>query len=326
MKIYIDTNIYVDFYQAATDPVGAFDELITRSDVIVCTRQTINEFSRNRARVISKTTEEFKKSAKINPYTTALLRHMKEFQDVIDARDALKGAADALVAVLDQILDDTAIDPVFRKYLDLLGRIPIFETTELIFRTAHRRKLLGEPPSSESKPTIGDEVIWESLLANIKEDLVLVTRDNSFHENRQFLEAEFKIRTGKKLLLVTKQINEALRLAGKQESPKLEIPVDPPPPSPPKSAFSQFRERSRESGPRGNLLALYVRQESFRAEHDRYGSTTEEIDFTAKGSEDWEFEVTEATADTFLARASPRRPELATFFVDETGRVRREES
>jgi hypothetical protein len=39
--------------------------------------------------------------------------------------------------------------------------------------------LLGNPPSSPDKITIGDEVIWELLLAKLREDLIVVTGDGT---------------------------------------------------------------------------------------------------------------------------------------------------
>ena len=37
---------------------------------------------------------------------------------------------------------------------------------------ANNRKLLGNPPTSPDKHTIGDEIIWEMILENIKDDYI----------------------------------------------------------------------------------------------------------------------------------------------------------
>ena len=69
--------------------------------------------------------------------------------------------------------------------------------------------MLGNPPCSPDKYTIGDEVIWELLIENMKEDLIIVTKDYTFHENLSLLTEEYQQRTGRTLLLVTEKFSEA---------------------------------------------------------------------------------------------------------------------
>ena len=81
--------------------------------------------------------------------------------------------------------------------------------------------MLGNPPTSPDKHTIGDELIWEMLLANMKEDLVVVTGDRTFLENESLLKEEFSSKTGKTLILITKKFSSALKVAVKTPSEKM---------------------------------------------------------------------------------------------------------
>jgi rRNA-processing protein FCF1 len=48
-QVYIDTNVFLDFYQAATDRIAVFAEIVGRATRIVMPEQSIVEFYRNRA-------------------------------------------------------------------------------------------------------------------------------------------------------------------------------------------------------------------------------------------------------------------------------------
>jgi len=61
---------------------------------------------------------------------------------------------------------------------------------------------------------VGDEVIWELLLANVKEDLIIVADDETYSENFPLLAEEYHQRTKQKLLLVTKRFDHALKAIG----------------------------------------------------------------------------------------------------------------
>jgi hypothetical protein len=90
---------------------------------------------------------------------------------------------------------------------------------------AHRRKLLGNPPKSERKETIGDEVIWEmllELLEGLDEDLVLVTQDNTYRNHITYLREEYTERTGR-TLFVEDSISAALDRMGIEPSEALSV-------------------------------------------------------------------------------------------------------
>jgi len=49
IQVYIDTNVFLDFYQSATDRMAIFHELLDRPDCIVVPEQTVREVRRNRS-------------------------------------------------------------------------------------------------------------------------------------------------------------------------------------------------------------------------------------------------------------------------------------
>jgi hypothetical protein len=68
--------------------------------------------------------------------------------------------------------------------------------------------------------------------------------------------------------------------------------------------FERFQCASKQSEARGNLKALYVGQESYRAEFDTYDKDTKKIGFQAVGTRlRYRYEVVSASNSAFVARA-----------------------
>lgn len=222
-KIYIDTNIFIGFYQSTEDPISILDEIAEYSQHLVTSSQTINEFHRNRVGVLNKLIKNFRESAKkFNPFCTSLIKHLPEFDDLIEVCQQAKQKSRAIVNSL-EAAKKRERDPVAIKF-DTLFKHPSAVQIALsdgLIEKAHRRKLLGDPPTSSDKTTIGDEVIWEALLANVQEDLIIVTRDRTYVNNLEILETEFQAVTQKKLILVTEKVSEALEKIGEIPPPRL---------------------------------------------------------------------------------------------------------
>src|SRR5262249_41383177 len=118
---------------------------------------------------------------------------------------------------------DEQKDPVAQKFLALVAdpavvKLPL---SDQAIRLAQRRKLLGNPPCSPDKHSVGDEVIWELLIGSLKEDLIIVTKDHTFHDNLSLLREEYQHRTGHRLLLVTEKFSEALKTIGQAPTKEL---------------------------------------------------------------------------------------------------------
>jgi hypothetical protein len=220
--IYIDTNIYIGIYESLTEPLAVIDELAVAAKYLVIPEQTVREFERNRLSALNKLIEDFEKSVRFQPFCTSLTKHYPEFQELTEKLKAARVVATSIIKRLENARE-VANDSVAKK-IQILFESPVVKrlpTTDAIFNAAHRRKLLGEPPFSKSKATIGDEIIWETLLSGTSDNLVLVSKDRGFHDHAQLLAFEYEKRTGYRLLEVTTNISEALKSVGKTPSPKL---------------------------------------------------------------------------------------------------------
>src|SRR5262249_28708516 len=157
-RIYIDTNVVLDFYQSAKDRLVVFHELGVPANSVVLTEQTIREFQRNRAVRLSDLAQKVEKSAEVNIYTTAIVRDMPAFSEWEKARDAAKGYARAIARQLRNWAADESSDPVYLEFAKLTAADTRLTTTPEAIEKAKTRKALGEPPTSPDKHTIGDEV------------------------------------------------------------------------------------------------------------------------------------------------------------------------
>jgi predicted nucleic acid-binding protein len=214
-SIYIDTNVFLDFYQSATDRMGIFQELQGRVDCIVFPEQTVREFRRNRAARLSRLADQVEKSAHVNIHTAAIIQELPDFNKWVDARDAAKNHATAIATQLRTWARDEASDPVYQEFVKLYTHGTTMSTSNDALAKAHARKLLGDPPTSPDKHTVGDELIWETLLVHCGNDLIIVSRDRTFLDNQSLLSSEFNIDGKRRLLAVTDRLGDALKLVGK---------------------------------------------------------------------------------------------------------------
>jgi hypothetical protein len=76
------------------------------------------------------------------------------------------------------------------------------------------------PQRAREEIPIGDEVVWETLLANLGEDLIFVTRDLTYRYHATYLTEEYRKRAGG-ALEITDRVSDALKLVGKPPSPAL---------------------------------------------------------------------------------------------------------
>jgi hypothetical protein len=120
-------------------------------------------------------------------------------------------------------LRDVRNDPVAQRVHEMLVylRSDEYRITDLCIARAQRRKLLGNPPTSNDKYSMGDELTWEMILDNLDDDLIIVTRDHTYHDSQSLLEEELFERTKHHIILLTDKLSEALRALGETPSPQL---------------------------------------------------------------------------------------------------------
>lgn len=109
----------------------------------------------------------------------------------------------------------------FKKIIDNKN-ILIYKSSTDIFSKAHMRNLSGNPPKSLKTKTICDEIIWETILANISDDLIIVSRDGTYSLYNYYLKAEFKEKVDKKLI-ITENLTDALKEIKEKASKETEL-------------------------------------------------------------------------------------------------------
>lgn len=211
IKIFIDAQIYLDFYRLKEiNPL--LQSLVQLAEHILVTRQVANEVYRNKAQEASKilTDDTTKFGFKIKLPDT-LIANALVIEPTIEENFAkLRGMAkkmnhtidqfrSSLTAIYSQTLEDVSKgkDKVSLE-LEKIFTNPL-EHTETQFVKGKRRKDLGNPPGKPRDP-IGDELNWEQILdysQNEKHSIWIVSRDGDFYSksiNSQVLGNPFLLR------------------------------------------------------------------------------------------------------------------------------------
>ena len=117
-KIYIDTNWFIDFYREAPPDLDWLDDLSKNKDTLVITRQTIDEFRRNRVATLKNVIGEFKKSVKVPPpHTTALIRSLPVYKELKSINENYKKKSNEVSDYLLQVIKDDKKTKSLRNYL-----------------------------------------------------------------------------------------------------------------------------------------------------------------------------------------------------------------
>lgn len=220
--VCVDTNLFLELYESYENPGEIFADIGALAEHLVFPDIVIDEFLRNRSRVLDRIADDIRKRETGEVRLPSIIREnprTAEFQRVGEAYNQVIGA---LCNDIEDMIADPAADPVARAFTDLSGEpaVRVFHRTEELVARAHRRKLLGNPPKSTGKDTIGDELIWETLLSNLDEDLIFVTRDRTYRYHTAYLVQEYRERTGG-VLTITDRVSDALALVGRPPSPAL---------------------------------------------------------------------------------------------------------
>lgn len=224
MRILIDTNIFLDFYRSNKTPVNIFSTLIENISKFILTDQIIQEFERSRESVIKGVKQKFQLESKLENFSSSYLQNLTAFKELIEIQKQYKAKQNEVSQNIDEILKNPSLDPIadyFKEFVnESLKNGIVFYTTEDIIRKAVIRKNIGNPPTSD-KFSLGDEINWEIVLENIKDDIIIVGRDNTYTNNLTFLQKDFHKRTGFIISELTDSITYALQKAGVETSKEL---------------------------------------------------------------------------------------------------------
>lgn len=247
--LFIDTNIWLDFYRARNETgLALLKHAEAVSDRLIVTYQLESEFKRNRQSAILEGMQELKSPAQVPrpgifsdaKASEVLARSMKEADKRVRA----------LKAKLTKVLDNPAAhDPVYQACQRIFHREDPFVLTRddpvrhIIRRKAFRRFLHGCPPRKRNDTSIGDAINWEWMIHCAKvanAELVIVSRDSDYgihFESKAYVNDHLKQEFGervsrKRKLLLYVKLSDALKhfavpITAQEEAAEAEITASP---------------------------------------------------------------------------------------------------
>lgn len=218
-KIFIDTNIILDFYRVKnrSNIEEILDEIPQYKKYLISTEQSKDEFLRNRDRTISDFIEELKKQ-NYKALSNSIIATLDTYEDYKESIEKANKDTQKVINKIKELVENPEKDLIYQMYLKLSQ--DNYSRTNDIIERAIKRKYIGNPPVSD-KNTCGDEIIWETILEYCKDDLIIVSRDATFASNFSFLKLEFKQKTGKELRIVD-TISQAIELNNELPPEELE--------------------------------------------------------------------------------------------------------
>lgn len=222
MNLFIDTNIFLDFYHLSGADIAELHkltELLQSGDLkLFITDQLSDEFKRNRDNKIKDAMNAFNKPklsisfpafCKLYPEYTELKSMLEEANT--KHADLYKKAMDDVTAV--KLKADTVIEELF-------GSAKLVVVSDKTYTKALKRFRMGNPPGKKGT-TIGDEVNWEALLEEVPngEDLYFVSGDGDYaaamdpYKFNPFLDKEWISKKGGSSIIFYKFISDFFKVA-----------------------------------------------------------------------------------------------------------------
>lgn len=182
MNLFIDTNIFLNFYHFSKDDLEELNKLsVTIQDSKVelfLPEHVKHEFHRNRDSKINNALKEFKKERIENTFPH-MTKHYEEYKKLKDYQKAFIRDKNALLQKLESDIHNNNLlaDKVINELFNKAKFIPL---TDKIYKRAMRRHVLRHPPGKEDSH--GDALNWESLLEGLErnESLVIITDDGDY--------------------------------------------------------------------------------------------------------------------------------------------------
>ncbi|MHC1704982.1 MAG: PIN domain-containing protein [Tenuifilaceae bacterium] len=236
--IFIDTNIFLDFYRIRNSNVSLkyLEQIVKYKDLIISTNQIEMEFKKNRQEVILETMSEVKKINNINVNNIPpILSDDKAVDMIKKSKKIIESQQNKLKQRIERILKTPSVnDPVFKSLQKIFKHNSIINLNRenkiryTIRRLAMKRFILGYPPRKKTDNSIGDAINWEWIIhcaEKTGKNIILVTRDTDYgkiYGEESYLDdwlyKEFKERTSqKRKLILTDKLGFAFKL--------VEIPV-----------------------------------------------------------------------------------------------------
>ncbi|GAB1718450.1 MAG: hypothetical protein NTAFB09_01810 [Nitrosospira sp.] len=184
MKVFIDTNILLDIYHLSgpdLEELRKLKKMVEKGKVeLLVSKQVIDEFWRNRERVVADAMRKFresKASAQI-PNIIRIYPEAKELKEAVDkVNEVVKQLADK--ARVDIEADTLKSDEVIRE---IFSAIKVGAVSPSLIERAQLRSDVGNPPGK--RDSLGDAINWEWLLEQEIEfwddELIIISADGDY--------------------------------------------------------------------------------------------------------------------------------------------------
>jgi len=230
--IFIDTNIFLDFYRdrgrdGITQLLGHVN---ANHDKIITGDQVEMEYKKNRQSVIQQAAKQVKEPdwscAKIPP----IMQDAKITRGLERAKKAARQSISRINRKLDQVLrNPDRHDEIYKlahRLFDNKNDLNLSRDKKIrieIRELAQKRCMLGYPPRKATDTSIGDAINWEWIIKccqTRKANVVIVSRDSDYGITsptpiiNDWLKEEFKDRTTRKRnVTLTDRLTVALKMA-----------------------------------------------------------------------------------------------------------------
>ena len=233
--IFIDTNIFLDFYRLGGESATKQLEALERhKDSIIMCDQVRMEFLKNRQKVIAKTIQEFKNITP--PQVPPILTDHQTSKMLRKHSNKASSQFKKVQKKIEQVLSDPIKnDPVYKlvnKIFKNNGEFNLKRPDKDRYRIRHlarKRFAMGYPPKKPTDHSCGDAINWEWIIecAHKSEDnhnILIVSRDTDYgisYGNESFLndwlKREFKDRISRKRKIeLTNKLTVALKRLDEQ--------------------------------------------------------------------------------------------------------------
>lgn len=175
LNVFIDTNIFLDFYSLSERDIEELHKLIKLiSDEeiqLILSQNVLDEFYKNRIKKIYATISSMDKANQL-PIPTLLKQYETECSEFRAAQSDLKGKYTILKNKLieDVKTEQLSADKIIKEIFNVAIIVPIEWE---IFHKAQQRYLRRLPPrKNDNNDSMGDALNWETLKYKIKDILI----------------------------------------------------------------------------------------------------------------------------------------------------------
>jgi hypothetical protein len=183
MIIFIDTNVFLSFYQFTNDDLEQLKKLavlLEDNKVSLCLpEQVIREFNRNRENKIA----EAMKLLRDQKFSFQFPQFCKDYEEYVQLKDLMKESSKLHSKLLERAQEDIwsqklKADETIQSLFNFAERV---ECGDEIMELARLRMDIRNPPGKNG--SLGDAINWEALLTHVpeKEDIYFIADDKDYY-------------------------------------------------------------------------------------------------------------------------------------------------